>query len=54
MTGSPKFWEWLRVCEATSGDALILEALDAEAGRNRIDLEAASVRDESVSRHRGR
>jgi hypothetical protein len=51
-TGSPKFWAWLRACEATGGDALILEAIDAEARRYRIDLDAASVLDESAIRRR--
>ncbi len=50
--GSPRFWNWLRACEATGGDALILEAIDAEARRYRIDLDAASVRDESAIRRR--
>jgi Plasmid pRiA4b ORF-3-like protein len=47
-TGSPKFWNWLRACEATGGDALILEAIDAEARRYRANLDAASVQDESA------
>src|SRR5215470_10679977 len=51
-TGSLRFWNWLRACEATGGDALILEAIDAEARRYRIDLDAASVRDESAIRRR--
>src|SRR5262245_58993955 len=51
-TGSTRFWNWLRACEATGGDALILEAIDADARRYRIDLDAASVRDESAIRRR--
>lgn len=51
-TGSPRFWNWLRACEATGGDALILEAIDAEARRYRIDIDAASVQDESAIRRR--
>jgi hypothetical protein len=51
-TGSPKFWNWLRACEATGGDALIFEAIDAEARRYRVDLDAASIRDESAIRRR--
>jgi len=51
-TGSPKFWEWLRYCEVTSADALILEAIDAEARRYRAGLDAASIRDESAIRRR--
>jgi len=51
-TGSLKFWNWLCACEAAGGDALILEAIDAEARRYRIDLDAASVRDESAIRRR--
>src|SRR5215813_9342449 len=51
-TGSPRFWNWLRACEATGGDALILEAIDAEARSYRIDIDAASVRDESAIRRR--
>jgi pRiA4b ORF-3-like protein len=47
-TGSPKFWNWLRACEATGGDALIFEAIDAEARRYCVDLDAASVRDEAA------
>ena len=50
--GSLRFWNWLRACEATGGDALILEAIDAEARRYCIDLDAASVRDESAIRRR--
>jgi hypothetical protein len=30
-TGSPRFWNWLRDCEAEGGDSLIFEAIDAEA-----------------------
>ncbi len=51
-TGSPKFWNWLRACEAAVGDALIFEAIDAEARRYRVDHDAASVRDESAIRRR--
>jgi Plasmid pRiA4b ORF-3-like protein len=51
-TGSLRFWNWLRACEVTGGDALILEAIDAEARSYRVDLEAASVRDESAIRRR--
>src|SRR5262245_38722379 len=51
-TGSPKFWNWLRACEAAGADALILEAIDAEARRYRVSLDAASVRDESAIRRR--
>ncbi|MGH9768968.1 MAG: plasmid pRiA4b ORF-3 family protein [Blastocatellia bacterium] len=51
-TGSPKFWNWLRACEAAGSDALIFEAIDAEARRYRVDLDAASVRDESAIRRR--
>ena len=51
-TGSTKFWNWLRACEAVGGDALIFEAIDAEARRYRVDLDAASVRDESAIRRR--
>jgi len=51
-TGSTKFWNWLRCCEAVGGDALIFEAIDAEARRYRVDLDAASVRDESAIRCR--
>jgi Plasmid pRiA4b ORF-3-like protein len=47
-TGSTKFWNWLRACEAVGGDALIFEAIDAEARCYRVDLDAASVRDESA------
>jgi len=42
-TGSPKFWNWLRACEAAVADALILEGIDAEARRYRVDLDAAST-----------
>src|SRR5262249_11166069 len=51
-TGSPKFWNWLCACEATGADALILGAIDAEARRYPVDLDAASVRDESAIRRR--
>jgi hypothetical protein len=51
-TVSPRFWNWLRACEATGDDALVLEAIDAEARRYRIDLDAASGRDESAVRRR--
>src|SRR5262249_24123488 len=50
--GSPKFWNWLRACEAAGGDALIFEAIDAEARRYRVDLDAASVMDEFAIRRR--
>src|SRR5262245_47707756 len=29
--GTPDFWNWLQTCRATTGDALIIEAVDAEA-----------------------
>jgi hypothetical protein len=51
-TGSPKFWNWLRACEATGGDALIFEAIDAEGRCYRVDIDAASARDESAIRRR--
>lgn len=49
-TGSPDFWQWLRNCEAEGGDALIVEASDAEKRRYRVSLDAESVWDQSTIR----
>jgi hypothetical protein len=51
-TGSPDFWQWLQDCEAAGGDALIVEASDAEARRYRVSFDAEPVRDQSAIRRR--
>ncbi len=39
-TGSLAFWKWLKACRAVGGDALIIEALDAEARRYSVSFDA--------------
>lgn len=50
--GTPDFWEWLQDCRATTGDALIIEAVDAEARRYRASFDARASRDIAALRKR--
>jgi Plasmid pRiA4b ORF-3-like protein len=51
-TGSQEFWKWLRAGKARDGDALIIEALNAETRRYRISLETKAMRDAAAIRLR--
>ncbi len=51
-TGSQDFWKWLRACKAADGDALIIEALNAETRRYRVSLDTEAKRDVAVLRRR--
>ena len=44
-TGSPAFWKWLSPLKPAGGDALIVEAVDAEARRYAVRFERAGERD---------
>src|SRR5262249_15835266 len=50
--GTPDFWNWLQTCRATTGDALIIEAVDAEARRYRVSFDAQAGRDAAAFRKR--
>lgn len=51
-TGSRAFWKWLNSCKAADGDALIIEAVDAEQRRYRVNLDAQAQRDVAALRRR--
>jgi hypothetical protein len=51
-TGSRNFWEWLRASRAADGDALIVEAIDAETRHYRASLDVRAERDAAVLRDR--
>lgn len=51
-TGSQGFWEWLRASRAADGDALIIEAIDAEMRHYQVSLEERAERDAAVLRSR--
>jgi hypothetical protein len=42
--GSPKFWKWLETCRPTTGDDLIIEAIDAEKRKYRVSFEGKAGR----------
>jgi hypothetical protein len=51
-TASPEFWRWLKGCKAASGDALIIEAVDAEARCYSVTHESQWKQDVAVVRKR--
>jgi len=51
-TGSRDFWKWLRASRAADGDALIIEAIDAETRHYQVSLDAKAERDAAVLRSR--
>jgi hypothetical protein len=50
--GSGDFWQWLRACQAADGDALIIEAVNAEQRRYRLSFEAQAKRDAAAVQRR--
>ncbi|HZS04048.1 MAG TPA: plasmid pRiA4b ORF-3 family protein [Blastocatellia bacterium] len=51
-TGSPALWNWLRFARAKGGDALVIEAADAEKKCYRVSLEPRAQRDDAAVRGR--
>ncbi|MCL5996518.1 MAG: plasmid pRiA4b ORF-3 family protein [Chloroflexi bacterium] len=46
--GAKPFWQWLRALKPRDGDALIVEAVDAEAHRYRLAFERQRERDQAA------
>lgn len=51
-TGLPAFWKWLKASKAASGDALIIEAVDAEKRCYQASLDRLADRDAAAVRGR--
>jgi hypothetical protein len=51
-TGSPPFWAWLKSLNVMTGDALIFDAVDAEARRYRVTFESQATVDADAVKRR--
>lgn len=51
-TGSQEFWNWIQASQASGDDALIIEAIDAEARHYQVNLEFRVTRDDPTLRRR--
>lgn len=47
-TGSPEFWAWLKGLDAAPGDHLLIQVLDGQAKRHRLEFQPRAGRDEAA------